>query len=158
MLSVKQGSIKCHFLSLWYDSTWDWISVSQAIGEHSTNLVNGAVLYIYIYIYIYIAFEILKRNHSIGGWEWQKIYSPPNHFTQPIPFNDPCIYMCVCLSLSLSVHIYIYVCVCVGFLKSLLFFFLFFARFNLQRKKKIMNALQKSQRKQNKVKQNWKPR
>ena len=23
MLSVKQGSIKYHFLSLWYDSTWD---------------------------------------------------------------------------------------------------------------------------------------
>ena len=23
MLSVKQGSIKYHFLSLWYDSTWN---------------------------------------------------------------------------------------------------------------------------------------
>ena len=23
MLSVKEGGIKCHFLSLWYDSTWD---------------------------------------------------------------------------------------------------------------------------------------
>ena len=23
MLSVKQGIIKYHFLSLWYDSTWD---------------------------------------------------------------------------------------------------------------------------------------
>ena len=23
MLSVKQGGIKYHFLSLWYDSTWD---------------------------------------------------------------------------------------------------------------------------------------
>ena len=23
MLSVKQGGIKHHFLSLWYDSTWD---------------------------------------------------------------------------------------------------------------------------------------
>ena len=36
MLSVKQGDIKYHFLSLWYDSTWDWTSVSRAIGEHST--------------------------------------------------------------------------------------------------------------------------
>ena len=35
MLSVKQGSIKYHFLSLWYDSTWDWTQVSRAIGEHS---------------------------------------------------------------------------------------------------------------------------
>ena len=34
MLSVKQGGIKYHFLSLWYDSTWDWTQVSRAIGEH----------------------------------------------------------------------------------------------------------------------------
>ena len=33
MLSVKQGSIKYYFLSLWYDSTWGWTQVSQAIGE-----------------------------------------------------------------------------------------------------------------------------
>ena len=37
MLSVKQGSIKYHFLSLWYDSTRDWIQVSRAIGEHFTH-------------------------------------------------------------------------------------------------------------------------
>ena len=36
MLSVKQGGIKYHFLSLWHDSAWDWISVSWAIDEHST--------------------------------------------------------------------------------------------------------------------------
>ena len=24
MLSVKQGGIKYHFLSVWYNSTWDW--------------------------------------------------------------------------------------------------------------------------------------
>ena len=34
MLSIKQGGIKYHFLSLWYDSIWDWTPVSQAIGEH----------------------------------------------------------------------------------------------------------------------------
>ena len=33
MLSVKQGGIKYYFLSLWYDSTWDWTPVSRAIGE-----------------------------------------------------------------------------------------------------------------------------
>ena len=38
MLSVKQGGIKCHFLSLWYDSTWDWTQVSRAIGEHYANV------------------------------------------------------------------------------------------------------------------------
>ena len=35
MLSIKQGDIKYHFLSLCYDSTWDWTQVSRAIGEHS---------------------------------------------------------------------------------------------------------------------------
>ena len=53
-LSVKQGSIKYHFLSLWYDSTWDWTPVLQTIGEHFNNYSNGCV-YIYIYIYIYMA-------------------------------------------------------------------------------------------------------
>ena len=37
MLSVKQGDIKYHFLSLWYDSAWDWTPVSRIIGEHSTH-------------------------------------------------------------------------------------------------------------------------
>ena len=32
MLSVKQGRIKYHFLSLWYDLIWDWSLVFQAIG------------------------------------------------------------------------------------------------------------------------------
>ena len=36
MLSVKQGGIKYHFLSLWYDWNWDWTPVSRTIGEHST--------------------------------------------------------------------------------------------------------------------------
>ena len=35
MLSVKQGGIKYHFLSLWYDLTWDCTPVSRAIGKHS---------------------------------------------------------------------------------------------------------------------------
>ena len=37
MLTVKQGDIIYHFLSLWYDSTWDWTPVYQTIGEHSTH-------------------------------------------------------------------------------------------------------------------------
>ena len=48
MLGVKQGSIKYHFLSLWYDSTWDWTQVSWAIGEHSNpyaNVVNQRMYY-----------------------------------------------------------------------------------------------------------------
>ena len=40
MLSAKQDSIKYHFLSLWYDSTWDWTQISRAIGEHSNHYAN----------------------------------------------------------------------------------------------------------------------
>ena len=43
MLSVKQEGIKYHFLSLWYDSTWDWTQVSRAIGEHSNHYANVPV-------------------------------------------------------------------------------------------------------------------
>ena len=45
MLSVKQGSIKYHILSLWYDSTKDWTQVSRTIGDHSTHEANGPVNY-----------------------------------------------------------------------------------------------------------------
>ena len=43
MLSVKQGIIKYHFLSLWYDLTWDWTQVSQArdIGPAVRVFANG---------------------------------------------------------------------------------------------------------------------
>ena len=37
MLSVKQGGIKYHSKSIWYDLTWDWTQVSRAIGEHSNH-------------------------------------------------------------------------------------------------------------------------
>ena len=43
MLSVKQGGIKNHFLSLWYEATWDWTLVSRAIGECSTHKANEPV-------------------------------------------------------------------------------------------------------------------
>ena len=40
MLSVKQDRIKYHFLTPWYDSTWEWTLVSRAIGEYSTHKAN----------------------------------------------------------------------------------------------------------------------
>ena len=43
MLSVKQGDNKYHFLSLWYDSTWDWTLVYWAITKHSNHLANEPV-------------------------------------------------------------------------------------------------------------------
>ena len=41
MLSVKQGGIKYHFLSLWYDSTWDWTQVSRAISSIDETLSSS---------------------------------------------------------------------------------------------------------------------
>ena len=44
MLSVKQEGIKYHFLSLWYDSTWDWTPVSWAIAKYSNHHANWQVM------------------------------------------------------------------------------------------------------------------
>ena len=57
MLSVKQGGIKYHFLSLWYNSTWDWTKVFRNIGEHSTHLANDAVLF---YLRIFDEYKTMK--------------------------------------------------------------------------------------------------
>ena len=57
MLSVKKGGIKYHFLSLWYDSTWDWTQVSGAISEHSNDYANVR--------YNFTTIEIKKSQFSI---------------------------------------------------------------------------------------------
>ena len=64
MLSVKQGGIKYHFLSLCYDSTWDWIPVSRAIGEHSTTKPMGVFLIFYM-----LAVPILKPEKQLLNME-----------------------------------------------------------------------------------------
>ena len=43
MLSIKQGGIKYHFLSHWYDANWNWTPVSWAIGKHSNRYANELV-------------------------------------------------------------------------------------------------------------------
>ena len=43
MLTVKQGGTKYHFLSLWYDLTWDWTQVSWTIGEQSMKKMKTSV-------------------------------------------------------------------------------------------------------------------
>ena len=65
---AKQGGIKNHFLSLWYESTWDWPLVSRTIvNTLLIRPVNRYVCWIYwlyyqimIYIYIYIYIYTLK--------------------------------------------------------------------------------------------------
>ena len=43
MLSVNQSGIKDHFWSIWYDSTWNWTQLFQAICEHSNHYANKTV-------------------------------------------------------------------------------------------------------------------
>ena len=63
MLSVKQGDIKYDFLSLWYDSIWDWIPVSQAISEYST---MDICTHIYIYtVYVLYGFICTRSQENI---------------------------------------------------------------------------------------------
>ena len=44
MLSIKQEDIKYHFLSLWFDLTWDWTLVSYTIGKHSNHYINVTII------------------------------------------------------------------------------------------------------------------
>ena len=58
MLSVKQETIRYHFLSLWYDSTWDWTLVSQDIGEHSNHCgVTNSLQDVWQLLTIFIYFQ-----------------------------------------------------------------------------------------------------
>ena len=64
MLSVKQGGIKYHFLSLWYDSTWDWNPIFQTIGEHYL-LGQWPVLILIISRRIY-AFKLVDLFNNVN--------------------------------------------------------------------------------------------
>ena len=70
MLSVKQVRIKYHFLSLWYDTTWDWNPVSRTIGEHSTQSANGPVWNNILVYNLFILIEMINRRYIIAG-EWK---------------------------------------------------------------------------------------
>ena len=63
MQSVKQGGIKYHFFSLWYDSTWDWTPVSLAIGEHSTTKPMGWLGH--VCIFFSILFVCISRIYQM---------------------------------------------------------------------------------------------
>ena len=45
LLSVKQGGIKYHFWSLWYDVTKDWTQISRTIGEQCLKNILCDFLY-----------------------------------------------------------------------------------------------------------------
>ena len=94
MLSVKQGGIKYHFLSLWYDSTWDWTLVSRAIGKHSTTILTKNVFFSWPYHTVLssrpqLALLLLLGGAAVGcypsealsmtaSWVWLKTHTDSN--------------------------------------------------------------------------------
>ena len=59
MLSAKEGGVKYHFLSLWYDSTWDRTPLSQNRTLYSLDY-NGPGLFMStkIYLSVYLSMNI----------------------------------------------------------------------------------------------------
>ena len=70
MLSIKQGRTKYHFLSLWYDTTWDWTVVSRTIRQTLYSLSQWNKLPRVHELYEDI-FQELKRT----WYKLDKIYS-----------------------------------------------------------------------------------
>ena len=71
MLSVKLRGIKNHFLSLWYDWTWDWTLVSWTIGEYSTQNVTLSNQWL-----------CCHHHHDVvplHGYPWSSLATLPYH-------------------------------------------------------------------------------
>ena len=84
MLSVKQGGIKYHFLSLWYYSTWDWTQVYRTIGEHSNHRANLKVNVIACLEFELDYFETTVQHfsHDTTGNPFQINYLKPYNWVQ----------------------------------------------------------------------------
>ena len=63
MLSVKQGSIKYHFLSLSYDSTWDWTQVPRLLAN--TLLIKPMAQLLPYWELSTLAKELMAATHVI---------------------------------------------------------------------------------------------
>ena len=72
MPSVKQGGIKYHFFSLFYDSTLDWTATMRTIGEHSNHYANGPELSNNIYEILLITYK--KKHQSVRIYIYIYIY------------------------------------------------------------------------------------
>ena len=60
MLRDKQGVIKYHFLSLWYNSTYDWTLVSRILGD-----IYGNTYIIWFYLPIINIQEHIYQSLSM---------------------------------------------------------------------------------------------
>ena len=68
MLSFKQGGITYNFLRLWYDPTWDWTQISQAIGEHSNHYANYDQSWLVVF---FSTFKIMAGLSFDRDWSYQ---------------------------------------------------------------------------------------
>ena len=107
VLSVQQVGIKYHFLSLWYDATWNRTSISQTIGNMCVRVCLFACLYIcmcvcvcacvnayeyeYVWVYIYVCVSVCV---SVCVWERECVF----------------VYVSVCVCVCLCVGAYICIC------------------------------------------------
>ena len=71
MPSVKQRGINYNFLSLWYDSTWDWTTISWPIGE---NFSLGQ-FFINFFLILIICIIFYDENISIKNNNQKLLYS-----------------------------------------------------------------------------------
>ena len=70
-LSVKQVTIKYHFLSLWYDSTWDWTPVSRTTGDHSDQIYKHKWRHLLCNSY---PRRKWTRRHEFKPWTWLFVF------------------------------------------------------------------------------------
>ena len=91
MLSKEESSII--FLSLWYDSTWDWTQVSQAIGEHPNHYTN-------------VRMDIYTTNllQSV----YMLTYTSKNLICTTTYMWSSCMCQCVCIYIYIYIYIYIH--------------------------------------------------
>ena len=71
MLSVKQGGIKYHFLSLWYGSTGDWTLIPWAIGKYSNHDANVwylILLKLYKILNGYFICILMLNQYTVQKW------------------------------------------------------------------------------------------
>ena len=64
MLSVKQGGIMYYFLSLWYNTTWDWTQVFQANTNHFPNHPMRMVVTVKKYSYLMAMHEHPQKKQQ----------------------------------------------------------------------------------------------
>ena len=102
--------IKYHFLSIWYDSTWDWTAVSPTIGEHSTHLANRQ----------YYLLELHFCHLSVYTWTCTYIYINQSihthlhlHFYASVSITHYAHIMHTHMCAYIPSYIYIYIRACV---------------------------------------------